>query len=328
MGVRSGWSPPAATTARRWRAPGCCGSNRRPTRLDVCDLAALAGRAHAAGALVAVDNTTATVLAQRLALGADFSVSSDTKAMTGHADLVLATSRRATLTCCRPSLAGARRWAGWPGRWRPGWRTGRWPPRRPAAPPVRHGAGRRHGPPRPPRGARLPLPGAPRRPRARARGAADGAVRPRGGVHPGRPRARRAGWARCAWWSRRPASAASAAPRSDARAGAGDDVHPGFVRFSAGVEDPGDVLEDVTGALVRARGTGAAWTAPWRSTDPVTGMPDGVVPYQRVPSTCAPTSASWTSSRTRARGQSSGKNAVGSAARTQRSPSASSTTAV
>jgi cystathionine gamma-lyase len=58
--------------------------------LDVCDLAALAGAARAAGALVAVDNTTATPLAQQpLALGADFSVCSDTKAMTGHADLVL-----------------------------------------------------------------------------------------------------------------------------------------------------------------------------------------------------------------------------------------------
>ena len=58
--------------------------------LDVCDIAALAAAAHDAGALVAVDNTTATVLGQRpLALGADFSVASDTKAMTGHADIVL-----------------------------------------------------------------------------------------------------------------------------------------------------------------------------------------------------------------------------------------------
>jgi cystathionine gamma-lyase len=58
--------------------------------LDVCDVRKLAAAAHAAGALVAVDNTTATPLGQRpLALGADFSVSSDTKALTGHADLVL-----------------------------------------------------------------------------------------------------------------------------------------------------------------------------------------------------------------------------------------------
>lgn len=58
--------------------------------LDVCDLRGLADVAHRAGALVAVDNTTVTVLAQQpLALGADFSVSSDTKAMSGHADLLL-----------------------------------------------------------------------------------------------------------------------------------------------------------------------------------------------------------------------------------------------
>ena len=58
--------------------------------LDVCDIAALSAAAHDVGALVAVDNTTATVLGQRpLALGADFAVVSDTKAMTGHADVVL-----------------------------------------------------------------------------------------------------------------------------------------------------------------------------------------------------------------------------------------------
>jgi cystathionine gamma-lyase len=59
-------------------------------RLDVCDIAAVARAAHAAGALVAVDNTTATPLGQRpLALGADLTVGSDTKALTGHSDLLL-----------------------------------------------------------------------------------------------------------------------------------------------------------------------------------------------------------------------------------------------
>ena len=54
--------------------------------LEVCDIAALVSAAHDAGALVAVDNTTPTVLGQcPLALGADFSVASDTKALTGHA---------------------------------------------------------------------------------------------------------------------------------------------------------------------------------------------------------------------------------------------------
>lgn len=58
--------------------------------LDVCDIAAPTDAAHREGVLVAVDNTTATVVAQRpLELGADFSVASDTKALTGHSDLVL-----------------------------------------------------------------------------------------------------------------------------------------------------------------------------------------------------------------------------------------------
>jgi len=58
--------------------------------LEVCDIALLAKLAHQHKALVAVDNTTATILGQQpLALGADFSVSSDTKAMVGHLDLLL-----------------------------------------------------------------------------------------------------------------------------------------------------------------------------------------------------------------------------------------------
>jgi cystathionine gamma-lyase len=58
--------------------------------LDVCDIAMLSAKAHALGAIVVVDNTTATPLLQQpLALGADVCVVSDTKAMTGHADLVL-----------------------------------------------------------------------------------------------------------------------------------------------------------------------------------------------------------------------------------------------
>ncbi len=58
--------------------------------LDVCDITALAARAHAAGALVAVDNTTASPLGQRpLELGADVVVASDSKALSGHSDLIL-----------------------------------------------------------------------------------------------------------------------------------------------------------------------------------------------------------------------------------------------
>ncbi len=58
--------------------------------LDVCDISALSAAAHAAGALVAVDNTAATPLGQRpLDLGADISVASGTKALTGHSDMLL-----------------------------------------------------------------------------------------------------------------------------------------------------------------------------------------------------------------------------------------------
>ncbi|WP_424212780.1 cystathionine gamma-lyase [Streptomyces sp. BI20] len=75
--------------------------------LDVCDVRALADAAHAEGALVAVDNTLATPLGQRpLALGADFSVASGTKGLTGHGDLLLG-----YVTCRDPLLADSvRRW--------------------------------------------------------------------------------------------------------------------------------------------------------------------------------------------------------------------------
>jgi cystathionine gamma-lyase len=64
-------------------------SPSNPT-MDVYDIAALSEAAHRAGALVAVDNTTPTPLGQLpLALGADFSVASDTKSMTGHSDLLI-----------------------------------------------------------------------------------------------------------------------------------------------------------------------------------------------------------------------------------------------
>jgi cystathionine gamma-lyase len=57
--------------------------------LDVCEIGVIAAAAHAAGAIVAVDNTTATVLSQSpLRLGADLSVASDSKAFNGHSDVI------------------------------------------------------------------------------------------------------------------------------------------------------------------------------------------------------------------------------------------------
>ncbi|MCX4730865.1 cystathionine gamma-lyase [Streptomyces sp. NBC_01363] len=75
--------------------------------LDVCDVRRLVEAAHSAGTLVAVDNTLATPLGQRpLELGADFSVASDTKGLTGHGDILLG-----HVTCRDPELAaGVRRW--------------------------------------------------------------------------------------------------------------------------------------------------------------------------------------------------------------------------
>jgi cystathionine gamma-lyase len=58
--------------------------------MEICDIAMLSEAAHRAGAQVAVDNTTPTPMGQLpLELGADFSVSSDTKALTGHHDVLL-----------------------------------------------------------------------------------------------------------------------------------------------------------------------------------------------------------------------------------------------
>jgi cystathionine gamma-lyase len=59
-------------------------------KLEVYDLAALAESARAAGAISVVDNTTAGPLYQRpLDLGADYAMTSATKHLSGHADLML-----------------------------------------------------------------------------------------------------------------------------------------------------------------------------------------------------------------------------------------------
>lgn len=58
--------------------------------LDVLDINALAAEVHAAGARLVVDNTLATAYLQRpLEQGADLVVASGTKALTGHSDLII-----------------------------------------------------------------------------------------------------------------------------------------------------------------------------------------------------------------------------------------------
>ena len=75
--------------------------------LDLADIGAVVRNAKAAGALIAVDNTTMTPLGQRpLDLGADVLVSADTKALNGHSDVLFGhvSSRSAEL------MAAVRDW--------------------------------------------------------------------------------------------------------------------------------------------------------------------------------------------------------------------------
>jgi cystathionine gamma-lyase len=76
-------------------------------RLDVVDIATAADAAHAAGALLAVDNTVCTPLGQQpLAHGADFAMLSGTKSLCGHSDVLLG-----AVSVREAALAdGLRRW--------------------------------------------------------------------------------------------------------------------------------------------------------------------------------------------------------------------------
>ena len=68
--------------------------------IKIADIARVAELAHAAGALLAVDGTAATpVLTQSLALGADISMHSGTKAINGHSDVIAG-----VLSCRQPEL--------------------------------------------------------------------------------------------------------------------------------------------------------------------------------------------------------------------------------
>jgi len=64
-------------------------SRHRPFRPQVCDLRRLTAAAHEAGALVVVDNSIMTFMYQRpLDLGADISMTSATKFIGGHSDVM------------------------------------------------------------------------------------------------------------------------------------------------------------------------------------------------------------------------------------------------
>src|SRR3546814_11520685 len=65
-----------------------CSSDLNPL-MRVVDIAALASKAKAAGAMVAVDNTFLSPALQRpITLGADFVIHSTTKYLNGHSDMI------------------------------------------------------------------------------------------------------------------------------------------------------------------------------------------------------------------------------------------------
>ena len=154
-------------------------------RLDVVDIAAAAEAAHAAGALLAVDNTVCTPLGQQpLAHGADFAMLSGTKSLCGHSDVLLG-----AVSVRDGSLAeGLRRWRTLSGAIAGGFEA--WLAHRSLAT----------------LGLRLERSSA----NAAARGgAAARARRRRGGLPPGRVAVR--------WTSRGPSWASTSAPRSAPR---------------------------------------------------------------------------------------------------------------
>ena len=91
--------------------------------LNVVDIAAAAEAAHAAGALLVVDNTFASPYLQRpIELGADIVVHSTTKYLGGHSDLVAGFAATSDAALGRAARASCRtRWAPCPGRSTPGW---------------------------------------------------------------------------------------------------------------------------------------------------------------------------------------------------------------
>ena len=97
--------------------------------LSIADITALADIAHAAGAVLVVDNTFGTPYLQNpLSLGADVALHSTTKYCGGHSDVV----GGALVTSTAPGAAAyddlderiafhRTQWARWPARWTRGW---------------------------------------------------------------------------------------------------------------------------------------------------------------------------------------------------------------
>ena len=275
--------------------------------LDVVDIAALAAAAHDAGALVAVDNTLATPLRQRpLELGADIAVASATKQLCGHSDVLL--GYVATREPAPPGGAAQ------------SWRTDDRRDPRPFEAWLAHRSL-----------ATLAVGWSARRPTRR--GARATLLRARDDVHdarwPGlgcvlvlRRCATRSGRRRFLAASQLVAEATSFGgvhTTAERRARWGeDDVSPGLMRFSVGIEDVRDLLADVRGALDRfpqalARRRrpppagaepsrprlrrGLSRQGPHRGTPsvpvPMVSVPDGAPDSIHVCSACGHIEASW-----------------------------------
>ena len=209
-------------------------------RLDVCDIAAVAEAAHAAGraAWRSTTRSHARSASGRSTWARTSSMTARPRRSSGHSDLLLGAVCVRDAELAAALRAGARRAARSRARSRRGSRTARsprsrcgWSARsanalalaaalraRADVLEVRHPVASTHG-----RGARCATPAA-RRLRARERGAR--AALPRRAA---------------SWWPRRPASAACTRPPSGARAGAPTTCREGFIRFSAGIEDAADL---------------------------------------------------------------------------------------
>ena len=219
--------------------------------LAVIDIAAFAAEVHERGALLVVDGTLATPLAQQaLTLGADVSVVSDSKAMTGHSDLG-AGARRVPCRGARRVRCGrgATRRGRSPGRSRRGWRTARW--RRWAC--GSSGSARTRSPSRvalESRGVDVLYPGLPSHPgHAVAAAQMGGLFGPVVSFVLTAPRRRSGFLARARWWPRRPPSAACTRAQNGAARWGIEPVPEGFIRLSCGVEDTDDLVADVLRAL-------------------------------------------------------------------------------
>jgi cystathionine gamma-lyase len=225
--------------------------------MDVCDIAAIAALAHATGALCAVDNTTATPLGQRpIALGADIALASDTKALSGHSDVVLG-----HVSCADPAVANrirtARRLFGLsPGPFE-AWLAHRGLgtldlrlARQAGNAAALVAALRGH-----PVVTGLRWPGSPDDP---AHELAARQMRRFGGVFSCTLPSRAAAEAFVANGRLLAAATSFGGLHSsvDRRAQWGDPVAEGFVRFSCGIEDTGDLVADVLASLDRVQSSG------------------------------------------------------------------------